>query len=76
MSHPAPVQSTSAPAPHARAALASLGDGVRGGGVMSTVEAKRPTPAGRRAGYVVAAVHQRILLWLIHVWPGWDAVPS
>ena len=50
VSHPAPVQSTSAPAPHARAALASLRDGGGDGGVMSTVEAKRQTqgePAGR-----------------------------
>jgi hypothetical protein len=42
---------------------------------MSTVEAKRQTQAGRRAGYVVAAVLNGVLLWLIHVWPGWDAVP-
>ena len=42
---------------------------------MSTVEAKRQTLAGRRAGYVVAAVINGVLLWLIHVWPGWDAVP-
>ena len=42
---------------------------------MSTVEAKRQTQASRRAGYVVAAVLNGVLLWLIHVWPGWDAVP-
>ena len=42
---------------------------------MSTVEASRPTRASRRAGYVVAAVLNGVLLWLIHVWPGWDAVP-
>jgi hypothetical protein len=42
---------------------------------MSTVEAKRQTLAGRRAGYVVAAVINGVLLWFIHVWPGWDAVP-
>ena len=42
---------------------------------MSTVEAKRQTVAGRRAGYVVAAVINGVLLGLIHVWPGWDAVP-
>ena len=42
---------------------------------MSTVEAKGQTRAGRRAGYVIAAAINVVLLWLIHVWPGWDAVP-
>lgn len=39
---------------------------------MTTVVTKRQ---GTRAGYVAAAVVNGILLWLIHVWPGWDAVP-
>ena len=42
---------------------------------MTTTVARRPSTASRRAGYVVAAVINAVLLWLIHVWPGWDAVP-
>ena len=42
---------------------------------MTTTEAKRPSTASRRAGYVIAVVINAVLLWLIHVWPGWDVVP-
>jgi hypothetical protein len=42
---------------------------------MTTTETKRPSTASRRVGYVIAAVINAVLLWLIHVWPGWDAVP-
>jgi peptidoglycan biosynthesis protein MviN/MurJ (putative lipid II flippase) len=43
---------------------------------MTTItETKRPSRASRRAGYVVAAAINAALLWFIHVWPGWDAVP-
>jgi hypothetical protein len=42
---------------------------------MTTTAARRPSTASRRGGYVVAAVTNAVLLWLIHVWPGWDAVP-
>jgi hypothetical protein len=35
----------------------------------------RPTRAARRAGYVVAALVDALLLWLVHGWPGWDTVP-
>ena len=43
---------------------------------MSTVEAKRQTGA-TGAGYVVAAVLNGILLWLIHVWrAGTPSVPD
>jgi hypothetical protein len=35
----------------------------------------RPSSAARRSGYVVAALVNAVLLWLVHVWPGWDAVP-
>ena len=42
---------------------------------MTTTVARRPSTAGRRAGYVVSAAINGTLLWLIHVWPGWDAVP-
>jgi len=43
--------------------------------MTTTMAARRPSAASRRAGYVVAAVINAVLLWLIHVWPGWDAVP-
>jgi hypothetical protein len=42
---------------------------------MTTTVASRPSTGSRRAGYVVAAVINGVLLWLIHVWPGWDAAP-
>jgi len=42
---------------------------------MTTTERARPSTASRRAGYVVAAAINAALLWFIHVWPGWDAVP-
>ena len=35
----------------------------------------RPTPAARRAGYVVAVVVNAAMLYLINRWPGWEAVP-
>ena len=41
---------------------------------MTTTVARRPSTAGRRAGYVIAIVINAVLLWLIHVSPGWDAV--
>jgi hypothetical protein len=42
---------------------------------MTTTVEKRPSVASRRAGYVAGALINAVLLWLIHVWPGWDAVP-
>jgi len=42
---------------------------------MTTTVARRPSTASRRGGYVVAAVINAVFLWLIHVSPGWDAVP-
>ncbi|MEQ6903764.1 hypothetical protein [Nocardioides sp. YIM 152588] len=35
----------------------------------------RPAQTARRAGYVVAIVVNLVVLFLIHGWPGWDAVP-
>ncbi len=35
----------------------------------------RPAPAARRAGYVIAVVVNVVLLWLVDVSPGWQAVP-
>ena len=40
----------------------------------STV-AHRPSAGTRRAGYVAAVVVNVVLLWLVNVWPGWQAVP-
>ena len=42
---------------------------------MTTPDTARPSTASRRAGYVIAAAINAALLWFIHVWPGWDAVP-
>jgi hypothetical protein len=42
---------------------------------MTTTVEKRPSVASRRTGYVAGAVINAVLLWLLHVWPGWDAVP-
>ena len=45
-------------------------------GVMSTSTlARRPSAGTRRAGYVAAVVVNAVLLWLVNVWPGWQAVP-
>ena len=38
-----------------------------------TVTARPAT--SRRPGYVAGALANALLLWLIHVWPGWDVVP-
>jgi hypothetical protein len=35
---------------------------------------RRPSVATRRAGYVVTAVCDATLLYLLNVWPGWQAV--
>ena len=42
---------------------------------MPTTVARRPSAATRRAGYVAGALVNAVLLWLLHVWPGWEAVP-
>jgi hypothetical protein len=42
---------------------------------MTTMVARRPSTASRRTGYVIAAGINAVMLWLIHQWPGWDAVP-
>lgn len=36
---------------------------------------KRPAPATRRAGYLIAVAVNAALLYGINVWPGWSAVP-
>ena len=42
---------------------------------MTTTQLTGPSTASRRAGYAIGAAINAVLLWLIHVWPGWDAVP-
>ncbi|MGY1804124.1 hypothetical protein ACI78T_12685 [Blastococcus sp. SYSU D00922] len=42
---------------------------------MRTTVDRRQSAASRRSGYAVAAAINLVLLWLIHGWPGWDAVP-
>ena len=36
---------------------------------------RRPSPAARRAGYLVAALVNVALLVAVHRWPGWETVP-
>jgi hypothetical protein len=43
--------------------------------MTASTETTRPSTASRRAGYVIAAAINAAVLWLIHEWPGWDAVP-
>jgi hypothetical protein len=31
--------------------------------------------ASRRAGYLIGALINVVLLWLVNVWPGWDVLP-
>lgn len=38
-------------------------------------ERRRTSPTLRRVGYVIAVVVNLVLLWLVLVWPGWDAIP-
>jgi hypothetical protein len=37
--------------------------------------AKRPPPAVRRFGYLVAASVNAAMLYAVNAWPGWDALP-
>ena len=37
--------------------------------------ASRQSVAGRRAGYVIAALINAVVLWLVNVAPGWDVLP-
>jgi hypothetical protein len=36
---------------------------------------RRPSPAARRGGYTVAVVVNSVLLGMVNVTPGWEAVP-
>lgn len=33
------------------------------------------TSAARRVGYLIAAGINAVLIWIVNVWPGWEAVP-
>ncbi|GAB2728826.1 hypothetical protein [Nocardioides pakistanensis] len=35
----------------------------------------RPSVAARRTGYVIAALVNAVLLYLVNVWPGWEELP-
>src|SRR5947209_7393455 len=41
----------------------------------TTVKRPRPPAAARRTGYMVAAAVNTVLLFLVNVSPGWEAVP-
>jgi hypothetical protein len=43
--------------------------------VTITAPARRPPVAARRAGYLIAAGIHVVLLYLMNVSPGWEAVP-
>ena len=42
---------------------------------MSEQTGSRSSPGARRAGYVVAVLVNAVLLWLVNVYPGWQALP-
>lgn len=44
-------------------------------GAPTSTRRPRASRAARRFGYVVAVAVNSLMLYLIHGWPGWDAVP-
>ncbi len=40
-----------------------------------TAPRRRTSPATRRFGYAVAAMMNIVFLWVVNIWPGWEAVP-
>lgn len=42
---------------------------------MATAARRRPSPASRRAGYLVAAGLNGLFLYLVNRRPGWESVP-
>ena len=42
---------------------------------MATAARRRPSPASRRAGYLVAAGINGLFLYLVNRRPGWESVP-
>ena len=43
--------------------------------MTTTTTRARPSPAARRSGYIVAAVVNAVVLYLVNRRPGWDALP-
>ena len=43
--------------------------------MTSTAPGRRPTAAARRLGYVIAAAINVAMLYVVNVWPGWQALP-
>jgi hypothetical protein len=41
----------------------------------ATAPVRRPSVAVRRVGYLVAAAVNAALLYVVNVWPGWQALP-
>jgi hypothetical protein len=47
-----------------------------GRGPMSAPQTSaRPPVTVRRTGHALVALADAVLLWLIHIWPGWEVVP-
>lgn len=42
---------------------------------MARTRPQSPSPAARRVGFVVAALINVVLLYLVNVWPDWQALP-
>lgn len=40
-----------------------------------TAPTRRQSVAARRAGYIIAIVFNATMLYVVNVWPGWQAVP-
>src|SRR5690349_3794424 len=43
--------------------------------MTQAVRTERPTVNARRFGYVLGALINAAILWVVNVWPGWEAVP-
>jgi hypothetical protein len=43
--------------------------------MTGTALARRPTVAARRLGYVIAAAINVAMVYVVNVWPGWQALP-
>lgn len=42
---------------------------------LTATRKPRPSVAARRTGYVIAALVNAVLLYLVNVWPGWEELP-
>lgn len=42
---------------------------------LTATRKPRPSVAARRTGYLIAAIVNAVLAYLVNVWPGWDALP-